>query len=245
MVIAGGYPPLAARRQVTRRRAWFQSYLMTILQRDVRDLANIADLTAVPQLLSVVASRAGGLLNFADLSRSLSLPQTTLKRYFALLEATFLIQLLRPWSVNVGQRVIRTPKVYVNDTGLLSHLLGLTLKRLEFDTGLAGATLENFVVMELRKQSSWSEAQPQLYYWRTASGQEVDIVLEDSAGHLVGVEVKASSTLQREDLRGLQVLADAARKRWIRGVVLYTGTEIIPFASNLHGIPVSNLWKTG
>ena len=78
----------------------------------------------------VVASRAGALLNFADLSRSLSLPQTTLKRYFALLEATFLVQLLRPWSVNVGQRVIRTPKVYVNDTGLLSHLLGLTLERL-------------------------------------------------------------------------------------------------------------------
>jgi predicted AAA+ superfamily ATPase len=117
LAIAGGYPPLAARRQPARRKAWFQSYLMTLLQRDVRDLANIADLTAVPQLLSVVASRAGELLNFADLSRSLSLAQTTLKRYFALLEATFLVQLLQPWSVNVGQRVIRTPKVYVNDTG--------------------------------------------------------------------------------------------------------------------------------
>jgi predicted AAA+ superfamily ATPase len=242
MITAGGYPPLITRRQVARRKAWFQSYLMTILQRDVRDLANIADLTAVPQLLAAVASRAGGLLNFADLSRSLSLPQTTLKRYFALLEATFLVQLLRPWSVNVGQRVIHTPKVYVNDTGLLSHLLGLTLERLEFEAGLAGAALENFVVMELRKQSSWSETQPQVYYWRTASGQEVDIVLEDSGGHLVGIEVKGSATLQREDLRGLQVLSDAARKRWVRGVVLYTGTEIIPFTSNLHGIPVSNVW---
>ncbi len=173
------------------------------------------------------------------------MPQTTLKRYFALLEATFLVQLLRPWSVNTGQRVIRTPKVYVNDTGLLSHLIGLTPERLQFDAGLAGAALENFVVMELRKQSSWSLAQPQLYYWRTASGQEVDIVLEDSAGHLVGVEVKASASLQREDLRGLQVLADATRKRWVRGVVLYCGSEIIPFASNLHGIPVSSLWATG
>src|SRR5246127_201315 len=150
---------------------------MTILYRDVRDLANIADFTAVPQLLSVVASRAGGLLNFADLSRTLSLAQTTLKRYFALLEATFLVQLLRPWSVNTGQRVIRTPKIYLNDTGLLSHLLGLTLERLDLDAGLAGAALENFALMELRKQSAWSETQPQFYYWRTASGQEVDIVL--------------------------------------------------------------------
>jgi predicted AAA+ superfamily ATPase len=124
-------------------------------------------------------------------------------------------------------------------------LLGLNLERLEFDPGLAGATLENIVVMELRKQSSRSKTQPQLYYWRTASGQEVDIVLEDSTGQLVGIEVKASATLQREDLRGLQVLADAARKRWVRGVVLYAGTEIIPFANNLHGIPISSLWTTG
>ena len=170
-IMAGGYPPVVARKQAARRKGWFQSYLMTILQRDVRDLANIADLTAVPQLLSVIASRAGSLLNFADLSRSLSLPQTTLKRYFALLETTFLVQLLRPWSVNTGQRVIRTPKTYLNDTGLLSHLLGLTLERLELDAGLAGAALENFVLMELRKQAAWSDTQPRLYYWRTASGK--------------------------------------------------------------------------
>jgi uncharacterized protein len=243
-IMTGGYPPVAARRQAARRKAWFQSYLMTILHRDVRDLANIADLSAVPQLLSVVASRVGGLLNFADLSRSLSLPQTTLKRYFALLESTFLVQLLRPWSVNTGQRVIRTPKIYLNDTGLLSHLVGLTLERLELDAGLAGAALENFVLVELQKQSAWSDTQPQFYYWRTASGQEVDIVLEDSAGRLVGVEVKASATLHGGDLRGLQALADAARKRWIRGIVVYTGTDVIPFAHNLHGMPVSSLWTT-
>jgi Linear amide C-N hydrolases, choloylglycine hydrolase family/Domain of unknown function (DUF4143) len=114
-----------------RRKAWFESYLTTILQRDVRDLSNIDDLSAVPRLLSVVASRAGGLLNYADLSRTLGLPQTTLKRYFALLEMTFLVQLLRPWSGNVGQRSIRTPKVYLNDTGLLAHLSALSPERLE------------------------------------------------------------------------------------------------------------------
>jgi len=243
-VLSGGYPPLVTRHTEARRKAWFQSYLMTILQRDVRDISNIADLTAVPRLLSVVAGRAGGLLNFADLSRSLSLPQTTLKRYFALLETTFLVQLLPPWSVNTGQRVIRTPKIYLNDTGLLAHVLGLTLNRLELDAGMAGAVLENFVLMELRKQASWSETQPQLFYWRTASGQEVDIVLENSAGHLVGVEVKASATLHSGDVRGLQALASAAGRRWVRGVVLYGGTEVVPFAGNLHGVPASHLWAT-
>ncbi len=241
-VSAGGYPPVAARPTGSRRKAWFQSYLTTILQRDVRDLANLADLSVVPRLLAVVASRAGGLLNFADLSRSLALPQTTLKRYFALLEATFLVQLLRPWSGNLGQRAIQTPKVYLNDTGLLAHLLGLTMARLTVDGGLVGGALENFVLMELRKQCAWSETQPQNYFWRTAAGQEVDFVLEDSAGHVVGVEVKASATLGGSDVRGLQAMANAVGKRWIRGVVLYTGTEVIPFAENLHGLPLPLLW---
>ncbi|HRT56697.1 MAG TPA: ATP-binding protein [Candidatus Paceibacterota bacterium] len=240
--LAGGYPPALRRQKPARRGAWFQSYLTAILQRDVREIANVADLTVVPRLLALVATRAGGLLNFADLSRSLAVPQTTLKRYFALLEKTFLVQLLQPWATNLGQRIIQTPKVYLNDTGLLAHLLGLTPQRLELDPCLAGALLENFALMELRKQAGWSQTRPQFFFWRTASGQEVDLVLEDAAGRLVGVEVKASSTLSGGDVRGLQALAGVAGRRWVRGVVLYTGTEIIPFAANLHGLPLGLLW---
>jgi predicted AAA+ superfamily ATPase len=241
--LAGGYPPAIARQSATRRNAWFQSYAMTLLQRDIRDLANIADGTAVPRLLSVVAARAGGLLNFADLSRSVALPQTTLKRYFALLEGTFLVQLLRPWARNLGKRIIQTPKVYLNDTGLLAYLLGATVDRLKAEGNLAGAVVENFVLMELRKQSTWSTTQPELFYWRTASGQEVDVVLEDRAGRVVGVEVKAAATLSASDVRGLQALATTAGKHWVRGVVLYTGTEVVPFSANLHGVPISRLWS--
>jgi predicted AAA+ superfamily ATPase len=244
-ILAGGYPLALERKASARRKAWFQSYISAILQRDVRDITNVTDLSALPRLLSVVAARAGGLLNFADLSRSLGLPQTTLKRYFALLEATFLVQLLAPWSRNLGQRVIQTPKVYLNDTGLLAHLLGLTIDRFRSEeTSLAGCLFENFVLMELRKQSAWSETRPEFYFWRTASGQEVDIVLENSAGNLVGLEVKASSTLSGNDIRGLRAFAEAAGSKWIRGVVLYTGSEVIPFGKNLHGIPLSHLWQT-
>jgi predicted AAA+ superfamily ATPase len=96
----------------------------------------------------------------------------------------FLVQLLRPWSGNLGQRSIRTPKVYLNDTGLLAHLLALSQERLETDPSLAGALAENFVMMELVKQSAWSETTPKIFYWRTASGREVDVVLEDSAERL-------------------------------------------------------------
>ncbi|HUA93385.1 MAG TPA: ATP-binding protein [Terracidiphilus sp.] len=242
-VLAGGYPPALARQSAARRDAWFQSYAMTMLQRDVRDLANIDDVTAVPRLLSVVAARAGGLLNFADLSRTMALPQTTLKRYFALLEATFLVQPLRPWARNIGKRVIQTSKVYLNDTGLLAAVLGITRDRLKAEGALAGSLVENFVLMELRKQSAWSNAQPELFYWRTASGQEVDIVLEDRAGRLTGIEVKAAATLGPQDVRGLQAMAAAAGKSWVRGVVLYTGAEVVPFAANLHAVPISRLWS--
>ena len=240
-VLAGGYPPAISRKAGDRRSAW--SYLMTLLQRDIRDLTNVADVTAVPRLLSVVAARVGGLLNFADLSRTLGLPHTTLKRYFALLEATFLVQLLRPWSRNLGQRVIQTPKVYLNDTGLLAHLLGLSVERFAVDGTLAGGILENYVLMELRKQAAWSVTRPESFYWRTASGQEVDIVLENAAGQVVGVEVKASATLSGSDIRGLKALEEAAGKKWLRGVVLYTGTEVIPFAGNLHAVPLPRLWS--
>jgi predicted AAA+ superfamily ATPase len=214
-----------------------------MLQRDIRDLSNIADTTAVPRLLSVVAARAGGLLNFADLSRTMALPQTTLKRYFALLEGTFLVQLLRPWSRNLGKRVIQTPKVYLNDSGLLAYTLGMTVDRLKAEGNLAGAILENFVLMELRKQCSWSKTHPELYFWRTTSGQEVDIVFEDRSGRVAGIEVKAAATLSSSDTRGLQALADAVGKNWVRGIVLYTGAEVIPFSANLHGIPLSRLWS--
>ena len=240
-VLTGGYP-VVIERQVERRKAWFESYLTTILQRDVRDLSAIADLTSVPRLLAVVASRVGNLLNFADLSRNMALPQTTLKRYFALLEMTFLVQLLRPWSVNLGQRLIHTPKAYVNDTGLLAHLLGLSLERLETDPGLAGSVLENFVLMELQKQATWSKTKPHFFFWRTASGQEVDIVLEETGGRIIGVEVKAGSTLASRDVRGLEALAKAVGKRWIRGVILYTGKEIIPLAANIHALPLPLIW---
>jgi len=242
-MVAGGYPPAVARPNPARREAWFQSYVMTMLQRDIRDLANIADVTAIPRLLSVVAARAGNLLNFADLSRTMALPQTTLKRYFALLQGTFLLQLLRPWARNLGKRVIQTPKVYLNDSGLLAHALGGTVDRLKTEKSLAGAVLENFVLMELRKQSTWSKIRPGLFYWRTASGQEVDFVLEDRSGKVAGIEVKAAATVGSNDVRGLQALADAVGTNWTRGVVLYSGTEVIPFAANLHAVPLSRLWS--
>jgi predicted AAA+ superfamily ATPase len=227
-LLAGGYPAALKRRDGERRRAWFGSYL-TILQRDVRDLANIEGLTALPRLLALLAARSGSLSNFAELSRSLGMPQTTLKRYLTLLETTYLVQFLPAWSANMGRRMVKSPKMVLTDVGLIAYLLGLNEQRLELDPMLLGPLLESFVIMEIRKQTAWSRARPQAFHFRTQAGVEADLVLEDAAGNLVGIEVKASATVSGQDFKGLHALAALAGRRFRRGIVLYTGASSVPF----------------
>lgn len=243
-MLRGGYPVIQGRLTEARQKAWFNSYVSAILQRDVRDLSSIEGLTLLPRLLSLLAARSASLLNFSELSRSVAIPQTTLKRYMALLEMTFLIQTLPAWSSNLSKRLVKAPKLILNDTGLMAYLLGLSGERLAMESMLAGPLLENFVAMELRKQAAWSKARPQLFHFRTLTGQEVDVLLEDTAGKLVGIEVKASATVNGRDFRGLRALAELIGKRFQSGVVLYTGSECIPFGPRLHAIPVSTLWET-
>jgi predicted AAA+ superfamily ATPase len=242
-VARGGYPVILQRATDARRRAWFGSYLTTILQRDIRDLSNIEDLTMLPRLLELLATRLCGLLNFADISRSIAIPQTTLKRYFTLLETTFLVQTLHAWSANHGLRLVKSPKVYLNDTGLATYLLGLNAGQLAGNPMAVGPMLENFVLMELRKQAGWSGVRPNFYHFRTHGGEEVDIVLEDAAGNLVGVEVKASASVGAADVKGLRAFAELTGSRFRRGIVFYTGAETVPFAKNIHAMPIESIWR--
>jgi predicted AAA+ superfamily ATPase len=242
-LVQGGYPETLRRTAPQRRDAWFGSYLTTILQRDVRDIANVRDLSDLPRLLTLVASRAASLLDYADLARGIGIAQTTLKRYMGLLEATFLLRTLPAWFSNIGKRVVKAPKVLLNDTGLLLHLLGADAQRLSKDTTLGGLVLENFVAMELLKQCGWSRVQPILHHFRTHGGEEVDLVLEDRAGRIVGIEVKASASIEASHFKGLKVLAQATGRRFQRGVVLYTGQHVLPFGSNLLALPLSALWS--
>ena len=241
-ILGGGYPEAVSRTKEDRRRAWFESYITTILQRDIRDLANIEGLTSLPRLLSVIAARSPALLNFAELSRTLAMPQSTLKRYMTLLEAAFLIQHIPAWSGNPTKRLVKTAKMAMSDTGLMAHLLGLNRERLAAGD-MIGPLLENFVIMELKKQITWSGVQPQMFHFRTQTGQEVDIVLEDRSGNLVGIEVKASATVHAHDFKGLRTLAETAGKRFRRGIVLYTGPESVPFSEVLTALPVQCLWQ--
>lgn len=239
-VITGGFPEAVTRDSARRRNAWFGSYITTILQRDVRELSNIEHLTLLPRLLSILAARSASLLNHAELSRALGLPQSTLKRYMALLEATFLVRQLPPWTVNLGKRLVRSPKLMLCDTGLMAYLLGLDSSGTIPDH-LTGALVENYVAMELIKHLGWSETRAMLYHFRERTGKEVDLILENAAGQVVGIEVKASGSVSKNDFVHLRFLREQLGARFLRGVVLYAGTESVAFDERLEAVPLGIL----
>lgn len=241
---AGGYPEPLERPPGKRRDAWFEAYVTTILQRDIRELSRIEGLAELPRLLGLLAARTANLLNVSELSRASGLPQSTLKRYLGLLEATFLVQKLPAWSSNLGKRLVKSPKIHLVDSGLALHLAGLTAERLAASPGLLGPFLETWVVGELRKQAGWADHRVRLHHYRTATGREVDIVLEDRAGSIVGIEVKAAATATRKDFAGLESLAQAAGRHFRRGILLYRGRETVPVTPRLSAVPLNALWQT-
>lgn len=242
-VIRGGYPEAFAQMQAGRGPEWFQSYLATILQRDVREISRIDGLVELPSLLELIAARAGNLINFADISRSLKMNAVTLKRYHTLLEQVFLVVAVPAWANNHEKRLVKSPKIFINDTGLLCYLRGLNQQALERERGLLGGVLENFVVMELMKQTGWSATRCKLLHYRNVRGDEVDVVLEAADKRVAGVEVKASMDVSPSDFNGLRALSVSAGKRFARGFLFYTGERVIQYAPNLWALPVSYLWK--
>jgi len=243
IVCMGGFPEAVARPSAARRAAWVSSYVTTVTERTVRDVADIASLPDLRRLLAAVAARSSSLLNVADLSRTLGLPQTTVKRYLGLLEIAFLTLKLPAWSVNVDSRLVKTPRVHIADSGLLIHVLGAEASRLLADPMLFGQALESFVVSELVRQSTWSAVSVRLFHFRTHAGREVDVVLEDASGRVVGVEVKATATPTSSDFAGLRTLAEAAGPRFVRGFVVCLCEQAIAFGPRLQSLPLPALWS--
>ncbi len=242
-VMKGGYPQALGRASERSRRQWFSGYLTTLLERDVRDLSRVRDLKDFPRLLQALAARSGALLNLSDVSRAVGIQHEALRRYTALLEAMWLIVELPAWSANLGKRLVKTPKITLNDTGLLTSLLGINRERLDREPILLGQLLESFVGMELRKQITWSETPVNMYHFRDQKGAEVDIVLEASSGEIVGIEVKATATPGISDLSGLRSLQSLAGKRFRRGFLLHTGASALRHSDEIYFLPIPFLWR--
>ena len=242
-VLQGGYPEVLRRTQPSRRQAWLEDYVALILDRDVRDIANIDQLNRMPRLLDVLAAHAGQLVNHSSYGAALGLTAPTAQKYLGILDRLFLTRQIPPWSSNAVSRLTKTPKLHFIDTGLLAALRDANAAQLQKDRTAYGPLLENFVVSEVLKHVTWSDRRLRISHFRTKEQDEVDLVIEDRGGRVIGIEVKASATVRPHDLRGLRQLQDAVGDKFVQGLVLHDHDRITPFDAKLHAGPVSLLWQ--
>jgi len=236
--------PEIADKNAKERSIWFDGYLTTILQRDVRLIAELEKISVLPNLLRILAIRAGSLLNDADIARDIGLNPVTSKFYRNILKMMFLNFDIEPWFRNIGKRLVKAPKGFLIDTLMLCHMLDLNLEDIEKNKpDLFGHVLENYVATELTKLLTFSDTKAKLLHFRTSDGKEVDFVLERPDGPIFGIEVKKSESVNTQDFKGIQTMAELTAKEFIGGVILYSGKEVVPFGKNLWAVPFHILWQ--
>lgn len=236
--------PEIADKDAAERSIWFDGYLTTILQRDVRLIAELEKISVLPNLLRILATRAGNLLNDSDVARNLGLNPVTSKFYRNILKMMFLNFDVEPWFRNIGKRLVKSPKGYLTDTLMLCHMLDLNLEDIERNKpDLFGHILENYIATELTKLLTFSETKAKLLHFRTSDGKEVDFVLERPDGSVFAIEIKKSESVNIHDFKGIQTLAELTAKEFMGGVVLYSGKEAVPFGKNLWAVPFYVLWQ--
>lgn len=245
-VLRGGYPQAMVRSTPKRRMAWCRQYMDALIQRDVRDVAGIDKLDQLPRFLRALAQTAGEMCNYTQLGGQVGLDGKTAARYMGVLEQMYLLKRVDVWARNRLNRVVKTPKLQFIDSGLLATLLDLGLEEVQQDRtrwiGIRRHVLETFVFAELLKHTTTAEGDYRLMYYRDADKFEVDVVIENAAGQLVGVEVKAAATVREGDLRGLKKLSALAGAQFKMGVLLYDGEETLPLGDGLWAAPLSTLW---
>lgn len=241
-VTAGGYPEAMKRRSERRRQDWYRAYIKSIVERDLPEISNLAKPDQIPRVLHIAAQFAGQLTNLSEIGRSVGLDHKTADHYVRVLEQLYLIQRVQPWFRNELSRLVKTPKLHFIDSGLLTAMRGYSLSRLRADRTLFGPLLESFVFSELLKLSAWAEERVTLFHYRDRDQLEVDFILENSAGEIVGIEVKSAASVTRRDFLGLERVASAAGSAFKQGFVLYDGVQTLSFADNLRAVPLSALW---
>lgn len=240
-IVAGGFPD-AQHRSPRGRARFFDGYISSILGRDLQDVASVRDAESVNRLLRVLAARSAMLTSSRGVASELDVDHKTVAAQTHVLENLFLVSRLQPWHVNLGSRQVKTPKIYMTDTGLLTHLTNLNTDGIVRHPELAGSVFETFVAMELARQRDWAESPPTLFHYRDKQQREVDVVLELGSGEVTGVEVKTAASVHPRDFAGLRHLRDKLGTRFKAGVVLYTGKQTLSFGERLHAVPLCGLW---
>jgi predicted AAA+ superfamily ATPase len=238
-VTRGLYPQLAAEPRLDAR-LWHEGYVGTYLERDVRAITQVGDLVQFQLFLQALAARSAQSLSLSDVSHDLGISVNTVKRRLAVLEATSQVVVLRPYHANIGKRLVKSPKIYFTDPGTLCHLVGLDDPTLAARGPLAGALVETLVIGELVKAAWHQGASPRLHFWRTATGVEVDALVE-SAGSFVPVEIKAGATATPLMAASIRRLRSDLGAIVSPGFVVYTGDRRLPLGDDITALPVAEL----
>ena len=241
-IVAGGYPDLLGKQGFVRQN-WLESYITSVTQRDIRELADIEGLLEIPKLLWILAARSATMHNVSAIAREAQMPYNTLKRYLSLLQATFMLYTLPAWTQNLSKKATKSPKVMLSDTSLICGLLRMDVELLEENGSVLGRLLETFVTLELQKQASWSKELPKLHHYRSNDQKEVDVVLEGRQGRLLGVEVKLARSLSEKDFRGLRDLEAHSGGNFFRGIVFAMLDRVTAFSDSLFAVPIQYLWQ--
>ena len=237
--LRGGYPELAAHpgRDTA---LWHGSYVQTYLERDVRTLRQVGDLTLFQSFLRVLAARSAQLLNLTDVARDLGVAVNTVKAWLSVLEASYQVVVLRPYHANVGKRLVKTPKVYFTDVGTLCYLAGLKNPEHAASGPLGGAILETAVFTEILKTLFHRGMEPRVYFWRTSAGTEVDFVVETEQG-LVPIEVKLSASPHPGMASAIRTFQTDLGERALPGYLVHPGDTRIPLAPGVIALPFAEL----
>jgi predicted AAA+ superfamily ATPase len=237
--LRGGYPELKAHsgRDIN---LWHSGYVQTYLERDVRTLRQVGDLSQFQNFLRALAARNAQLLNLAELSRDLGLAVNTAKAWLSVLEATYQVILLRPYFANVGKRLVKTPKAYFTDVGTLCYLAGLKDPDHASSGPMGGAIMETAVLSEIVKTLTHRGIDPQIYFWRTMAGTEVDIVIE-TGEKLVPIEVRLSATPRPIMASAVKTFQKDLKDKTMPGYVVHPGDVILPLGSGVTALPFARL----
>ncbi len=237
--LRGGYPELAAH---PKRDAalWQSSYIQTYMERDVRSLRQVGGLTEFQSFLRALAVRSAQLLHLSELSRDLGVAVNTVKAWLSVLEATHQVIILRPYFANIGKRLVKTPKVYFTDVGTLCFLAGLKDSEHAASGPMGGAIFETAIITEVFKTIISRGIEPQMYFWRTSTGVEVDLIVESGRG-LIPVEVKLSSTPKPAMAQGIKAFRGDFGDKVAEGYVIHTGDIRLPLGSGVTALPFVEL----
>jgi len=243
-ILAGGFFPAAMAPTERARREWFASYRQTYLERDLLNIKAIEHLPDFNRLLTLSSLRTGRLVNQSDLARDSGLAFSTLRRYMNLLDVTYQVYFLPPYHVHIGKRLVKTPKLFFQDTGMAAYFAGLDDWATMEKQGFAGPFVETWAASEIRKAISLEDRRLNLYFWRTQTGQEVDFLIE-RAGKIVAIEVKWGGRIEDSAVRNLARCLDDLGGGASLGVVLYGGSEILVLNPKIFAVPFGAFFGAG